>query len=55
MKLLKNTWKNRTLLLMAMPAVILIIMFRYVPMAGLVLAFKRFDFSLGIFKAPGLA
>lgn len=52
MKLIKNTWKNKALLLMALPAVILIIMFNYVPMAGLVLAFKRFNFQQGIFKSP---
>lgn len=52
MKLLKNTWKNRTLLLMAAPAVILLILFSYVPMFGLLLAFKHFDVNLGIFNSP---
>ncbi|MBQ8232834.1 MAG: sugar ABC transporter permease [Lachnospiraceae bacterium] len=49
MKLLKNTYKNRTLLFMALPAVIIMILFNYVPMFGLVLAFKKFNFAKGIF------
>lgn len=52
MYLLKNTWKNKSLLFMAMPAVILFFLFNYVPMGGLVLAFKKFDFSKGIFGSP---
>ncbi len=52
MKLLKNTWKNRSLLVMSLPAVILLILFHYVPMFGLVLAFKRYNFSQGIWNSP---
>ena len=48
MRLLKNTWKNKTLLLMCLPALILFIMFSYIPMFGLVLAFKDYKFSEGI-------
>ncbi|MBQ7840181.1 MAG: sugar ABC transporter permease [Lachnospiraceae bacterium] len=48
MRLIKNTWKNRALLFMALPAVVLFILFNYVPMFGLVLAFKEFNFSKGI-------
>jgi len=51
MKLLKNTVKNKTLLFMSAPALIILILFNYIPIFGLVLAFKRFDFSLGIFKS----
>lgn len=39
LKLIKNTWKHKTLFLMALPAVLLLIAFNYVPMAGLVVAF----------------
>ena len=35
----KGLWKDRELVLMALPAVILLILFNYVPMTGLVLAF----------------
>jgi len=52
MKLLKNTWKNRTLFLMALPSILLMIAFNYIPMFGLLLAFKRFDVQLGIFGSP---
>jgi putative aldouronate transport system permease protein len=43
---------NKLLLLMLLPAVAFFIVFAYLPMAGIVLAFKEFDFSLGIFKSP---
>lgn len=52
MKLLKNTYKNKALLLMSAPAVLLLILFNYIPIFGLTLAFKKFDFSLGIFNSP---
>lgn len=52
MKLLKNTWKNRSLVLMSLPALILIVMFSYIPMFGLCLAFKKFDFSKGLWDSP---
>ena len=51
MQLLKNTWKHRALVLMALPAVILFLMFSYAPMFGLVLAFKKFDYQL-VFNSP---
>lgn len=52
LKLIKNTWKHKTLFLMAFPAVLLLIAFNYVPMAGLVVAFKKFNYADGIFKSP---
>lgn len=50
-KSVKRLWKDRTLVLMALPAVILLIMFNYVPMTGLVLAFKKFDYSKGLYES----
>lgn len=44
-----NLWKNRTLLLFVLPGVVLILLFNYVPMFGLVLAFKQYNFSKGVF------
>lgn len=41
--------KNRTLLLMLLPAALLVFVFAYLPMGGLVLAFKQFRYDLGIF------
>lgn len=51
-KRLHRVWKDRTLILMALPALIILILFSYVPMSGLVLAFKDFDYSLGLYKSP---
>ena len=44
--------KNKTLLLMLTPAVLFFILFAYVPMAGIVLAFKQFNYDGGIFGSP---
>ncbi|WP_123039393.1 ABC transporter permease [Cohnella candidum] len=44
--------KYRTLLLMLTPAVLFFILFAYVPMAGIVLAFKQFNYDGGIFGSP---
>jgi len=50
-RLLKNTWENRGLLIMALPALALIFMFNYMPMAGLVVAFKNYNFMDGIWNS----
>lgn len=44
--------QNKTLLLMIMPAVIFFLMFSYLPMFGIIVAFKNFKFNLGIFGSP---
>lgn len=41
--------KNRTLFLMIVPAVLVAIILFYIPMVGIVLAFKNYRFDLGIF------
>ena len=38
--------------LMMLPGIIYIIINNYIPMSGIVLAFKRYDYKLGIFKSP---
>ena len=40
------------LYLLAIPSIIYLIINNYMPMAGLVLAFKKFSFAKGIFKSP---
>jgi len=40
--------KHWQLWVMALPAIALLFVFNYLPIGGIVLAFKRFDFSLGI-------
>lgn len=48
-KVFKN---NFSLLAMCIPAIILLIVFNYIPMFGLVLAFKKFNVSQGIMGSP---
>nr|WP_300839250.1 ABC transporter permease subunit [uncultured Acetatifactor sp.] len=50
--LLRNTWKNRTLVCMVLPVVILLILFNYIPMFGLLVAFKDFNYTDGILHSP---
>jgi len=38
--------------LLAVPAVLALLVFNYLPMAGLVVAFKDFNISDGIFRSP---
>ena len=47
---LHNTWKHRAHVVMALPAFLILFFIMYVPMAGLVMAFKNFDYTLGIWK-----
>lgn len=49
---LENTWKHRAHVVMCLPAILVLLFFSYVPMAGLVLAFKKFDYKLGIWGSP---
>jgi putative aldouronate transport system permease protein len=48
----KNIRKNRTLLLMAMPAILFFLVFAYLPMPGIYLAFVNFKYALGIYRSP---
>ena len=47
-----NMWKHRAHIVMALPAFLVLLFIMYVPMAGLVMAFKAFDYSKGIFASP---
>lgn len=60
-KVKRNTKKNSlyghlkkygSLWLLALPAIILIVMFSYIPMSGLVIVFKKYNFKDGIFGSP---
>jgi len=44
--------KNKTLLLMLLPAVIFFFVFNYLPIVGIIVAFKSYNFSQGIFGSP---
>lgn len=44
--------KDIPLYLMALPGVVILILFSYLPMSGLVLAFKKYNVQKGIFGSP---
>ncbi|MDF2926597.1 MAG: sugar transporter permease [Paenibacillaceae bacterium] len=44
--------KNRTMLLMIAPAALLFLLFSYVPMAGIIIAFKQYNYSGGVLGSP---
>jgi putative aldouronate transport system permease protein len=49
----RNRWeRNLPLLLMFIPGLIFFLFFKYVPMYGLLIAFKNYNFSLGILHSP---
>ncbi|GHT64331.1 putative multiple-sugar transport system permease YteP [Spirochaetia bacterium] len=52
MKLKKHILQNKYLYLMILPALIFMVIFRYVPMGGLIIAFKNYSFRLGIWNSP---
>lgn len=49
---LQNTWKHRAHVLMTLPVFLILLFFSYVPMAGLILAFKQYDYKLGLWQSP---
>lgn len=50
--LIKEWTKNKALFAMVMPAIIYYFLFAYLPLAGMVLAFKSYRFDSGIFGSP---
>lgn len=49
---LKQYWRCRYLMIMFIPAIVYFIVFKYIPMGGLVLAFKDFHIMKGIWDSP---
>ena len=49
---MKKLWRFRALILMALPGFLILFFFDYMVMGGLVLAFKDFDYRLGILNSP---
>ncbi|MDR1531610.1 MAG: ABC transporter permease subunit [Clostridiales bacterium] len=45
----RTSWNNRYLWLMLLPAAAYVIVFSYLPMSGIVIAFKNFNYVKGIF------
>lgn len=50
--LLDSFRQHKVLWIMLIPALVYFIVFCYTPMAGIWLAFTRFDFRLGFFGSP---
>jgi putative aldouronate transport system permease protein len=48
---LRKIWNHRTLLLMCIPAIVFFLVFSYLPMPGLYLAFINYNYSDGIFHS----
>lgn len=51
-KLGKDIWNQRYLYLLLLPGMIVLLLFRYRPMAGLQLAFKTYNAQLGFWGSP---
>ncbi|MBP5304818.1 MAG: sugar ABC transporter permease [Lachnospiraceae bacterium] len=51
-KFISDVVKFRYLLLMLIPAVVYVILFAYLPMTGIIVAFKKYNYNQGIYKSP---
>jgi ABC-type polysaccharide transport system, permease component len=51
-RLFSELTRNRTLFLMVLPAALLFLVFNYLPMAGMIIAFKSYSYTKGIFGSP---
>ena len=49
---LRNTWRHRALVVLALPVFLIMLFMNYIPMSGLILAFENFDYTKGIFGSP---
>ena len=52
MEIPRELWRNAGLYVMFIPAVVLLFCFNYLPLFGLSMVFKEFDYGLGIFGSP---
>ena len=50
--LIKNLKRHWMLLLMLLPALIYVIVFSYIPMTGIIMAFKKYQYNGGIYFSP---
>lgn len=51
-KWLRDVWKARYLYILLIPAVLFFIVFQYLPMGGVVIAFKNYKANLGVWGSP---
>lgn len=49
---LAELFGNRALYLMTVPGIVFLLLLNYLPMAGLLIAFKNFQYDKGIFRSP---
>ena len=49
---LMDVRKNRIYLLLLIPAITYVVLFSYIPMGGIIMAFKKYNYSLGLFQSP---
>lgn len=49
--LLRNTIKNRGVLLLAVPGLLFLLAFNYLPMIGIIIPFKKIDYTKGILRS----
>ncbi len=54
----KSRWfyfkKNLPLTVMALPGVVLMVLFKYLPLSGIILAFKKYNIRDASSAAPGM-
>jgi putative aldouronate transport system permease protein len=51
-RLLRRIWRERYIYMLVLPGVLFFLIFRYLPMVGLVLAFKDYSPFIGIWDSP---
>lgn len=44
--------RNRVYLLLLIPAVVYVLIFSYIPMGGVIMAFKKYNYAKGLFASP---
>ena len=49
---LQEVYRHREYLLLLLPALVIFVLFRYIPMAGIVIAFKKYTIAGGLFGSP---
>src|SRR5699024_1894718 len=50
--LARRMWRYRTLYLMALPGIVYFLVFKYLPMGGLIISFQEYRPFLGILGSP---
>ncbi|RAV01295.1 sugar ABC transporter permease [Paenibacillus sp. YN15] len=49
---MKELWKSRTLYIMILPGLLYYFIFKYMPMYGVIISFKEYNFGLGLLASP---